>query len=230
MKATREQFAKLWSELGLGLMVEPAYTFGLLESAYGHEARRYHTLEHIGWGLKRIDEMEEEDRTRGSKFVARDWDTIRWAFWFHDYASEGSPEDEATSANIAMRCAEEAGLTQQFQDDVKRLVLATSHSRIPLRHDEARICDVDLSILGAPEEAFWNYERLVRSEWAHVPEELYRVARAVILKRFVDRPWIYMTDFGRTRWERRARLNLAASLQRLGAAPPPGWAPGEIVR
>lgn len=217
MKATREQYAALWSSLGLTLASEHEGEFARLERSYSSERRKYHTLEHIGWGLHRIDEMADEDKSRGSVFVAREWDAIRWAFWYHDAVLEGDPDDEAASADMAGNCALHAGLGMAFAEDVMRLVRATGHDRIPLRHDEAIICDADLSILGAPEDEFWHYEELVREEWAHVPENLFRAARATILKRFVDRPWIYMTDYGRTRWERKARANLMESMKKLMA-------------
>lgn len=220
MKATREQFLKLYADLtsmgdidGRGSAV-----FDSIEAAYGSERRKYHTLEHIGWGLHRLDDMADEAKSRGAKFQAREWDLIRWAFWFHDFELEGSPNDEANSATAARLALSAAGGPLLDCATVGRLIYATEHERIPLAHDAAVICDADLSILGAPDDAFDHYEALVREEWAHVPDLLFATARAVILKRFVDRPWIYMTDYGRTRWERKARANLARSLAKLGDA------------
>jgi len=218
MKATREQFNQLVRDL-VGPLTEPdPMLFDRIEAAYSSPMRRYHTLEHIGWGLKRIDDMADEDRTRGAKFQSREWDLIRWAFWFHDWVSAGEPTDEEVSGNEASRAAQAAGLGYVECATVARLVVATAHDRVPLRHDEAIICDADLSILGANEEAFDRYEQLVREEWAHVPDLLFATARAVILRRFAARPWIYMTDYGRTRWERKARANLGRSLAKLGEA------------
>lgn len=221
----KNKYAALWSSLGLTLASDNEGEFERLVRTYSGERRRYHTLQHIGWGLRRIDEMAADDRTRGGSYAAGDWDRIRWAFWYHDFVLEGSPDDEAASADMAGNCALHAGLGMAFAQDVMRLVRATGHEKIPLRTDEAIICDADLSILGAHPEHFDHYEMLVREEWAHVPMALFAAARAVILKRFVERPWIYMTDYARTRWERQARTNLATSLSRLGSAEHTDWVP-----
>jgi predicted metal-dependent HD superfamily phosphohydrolase len=193
--------------------------FEKIEEAYSSGRRRYHTLEHVAWVLKRIDEMADVDVGRGAKFDAAGWNVIRWAAWYHDFVLDGSPDDEKQSADAAVRALpEQPRGSNPHASDVYRLILATGHDRIPLRHDEAALCDADLAILGAPIEVFNEYERRVREEWAHVPDELFAPARYVILKRFMDRPWIYMTLFGRERWEQRARSNLAISMARLGSS------------
>jgi predicted metal-dependent HD superfamily phosphohydrolase len=216
MKATREQFEKLWTDLGCRGDALPV--FADIEAAYSAGRRRYHTLEHIGWGLKRIDEMAADDATRGSKFFAEDWNLIRWAFWFHDYVLDGSPRGEHESALQALRVLHAGTGNVSFGARARRLIMATAHDRVPLEHDAACLCDADLSILGASEEAFDHYEQLVREEWAHVPEELFRPARCTIMKRFADRPWIFMTLYGRERWERPAMANLKRSLAKLAEA------------
>ena len=189
--------------------------FESMKTVYSKPPRAYHTLDHISWVLKRVDEMAFEDSTRGSKFSQDEWDAIRLAAWFHDYVLVGSPDDEAESAKLLLAVAMTMNLKTDIAMNAARLIMATNHERVPLKYDEAILCDCDLAILGADEESFDHYEALVRKEWEHVPEHLFRTARTVILKRFVDRPWIYMTEYGRTRWERRARANLQRSLERL---------------
>jgi predicted metal-dependent HD superfamily phosphohydrolase len=213
MKATESDFVGMWKRLGC--TADPLPAFKSIENAYSTPNRQYHTLEHIGWGLKRLDDIAEVDVGRGARFDARWWDTVRWAFWFHDFELEGNSQDEARSATMAVNTATYAGLPHKFTDSVARLILSTSHERIPLVHDEATLCDADLSILGAPTENFDHYEHLVRQEWAHVPTHLFATARIVILRRFLARPWIYSTQFGRERWERRARVNLTSSIEHL---------------
>ena len=45
-----------------------------------------------------------------------------------------------------------------------------------------------------------------------MPEDVFRAARASILRPFLDREAIYATDFARESWEDAARANLAAEL------------------
>jgi predicted metal-dependent HD superfamily phosphohydrolase len=213
-KTTREAFAQLWSDLGAS--GDPTPEFETLQEAYRDPPRKYHTLTHIGWALLRVDNMADEDKSRGSKHMKREWDRIRFAVWWHDFMLEGHPDDEELSGESAASSLHYGGLPVDALE-VKRLVLATGHDRVPLRYDEAIICDADLSILGADEDAFDRYEKLVREEWAHVPDLLFATARTTILKRFIDKPWIYMTDYGRLRWERQARANLKRSVAQLAA-------------
>jgi predicted metal-dependent HD superfamily phosphohydrolase len=50
-----------------------------------------------------------------------------------------------------------------------------------------------------------------------VPESLYRAARRKVLEQFVNRKWIYSTEPFRSKYEARARENLARSFARLRA-------------
>ena len=45
-----------------------------------------------------------------------------------------------------------------------------------------------------------------------MPDDVFRAARASILRPFLDRETIYATDFARESWEDAARANLAAEL------------------
>lgn len=213
--ASWEQFRELWRSLGIAFVGDADETFSKLEKAYSDPRRKYHTLEHIGRGLSIIADMEAVERSRGSEFDAATWGAIRWAWWYHDFVNDGDPNDELQSAHEAGLDAAEVGLPRTFTQIVEQLILATRHDRIPLRYDCAIICDVDLSIFAAPREEFERYEANVREEWAHVPEKLYREARATILNRFRVRPWIYMTDYGRERWNLTARTNLTESIAKL---------------
>lgn len=211
----REQYEALYGRLGGALDTTMALRWKSVALAYSGPRRKYHTLEHVYWVLRRINEMADDAHGRGARFHPIDWDCLRWAAWYHDYTLNGSPEDEQQSADEC-RWASNGLMHEAY--DAHQLILATAHDRIPLDHQAARLCDADLSILGADPEHFDRYEEQVREEWAHVPDELFKTARAVILKRFVERPWIYMTDYGRTRWERRARQNLERSMAKLGGA------------
>lgn len=221
MKASFEQFSALWFELGG--KTDPAPTYAKLHGAYEGPRRKYHTLTHVGWVLRRIDEMAEVERHRGAQFDAALWNTIRWAAWWHDYVCEGTPEDEAHSANEAwsegfvVRRGPGTDAACTLGTATRRLILATSHNRVPLKYDEAILCDADLSILGASDEDFDRYEALVREEWAHVPDHLFAGARHAILKRLARHPRLYWTQYGRDHWGVRADANLERSIAKLAA-------------
>ena len=72
--------------------------------------------------------------------------------------------------------------------------------------------DSDLWILSAPPGRYDEYTAQVREEYAAVPDDVFRAARASILRPFLDRETIYATEFARESWEDAARVNLAAEL------------------
>lgn len=82
--------------------------------------------------------------------------------------------------------------------------------------DAALLLDIDLSILGADEAGFDAYDAAIRREYAHVPEVDYVAARNAVLRAFLARARLYLTDWGHARWEAAARANLERAIARLG--------------
>jgi predicted metal-dependent HD superfamily phosphohydrolase len=70
----------------------------------------------------------------------------------------------------------------------------------------------DLELLGASPARFAEYERQVRSEYAHVPDAAFRAGRARILKGFLARERLYGTQVFHDALEERARGNLQGSV------------------
>ncbi|MEK6849795.1 MAG: hypothetical protein AABY01_04475, partial [Nanoarchaeota archaeon] len=77
--------------------------------------------------------------------------------------------------------------------------------------DSKYIVDLDLAILGAPQEEFDQYERDIRKEYASVPEEIYVPKRREILKQFHTRKPLFNTEAFQA-LEARAKENLARSI------------------
>ena len=100
-------------------------------------------------------------------------------------------------------------------DAVRGLILATLHASLPLSADAAVVADIDLAVLGKPQEAFDDYERAIRREYGHVAEAAFRAGRAEVLRGFLARPRIYATDSFARRYEMTARQNLGRSLSAL---------------
>jgi predicted metal-dependent HD superfamily phosphohydrolase len=88
---------------------------------------------------------------------------------------------------------------------------------MPGTPDQQLLVDIDLSILGAPQARFDEYERQVRREYAWVDEPIFRSVRSSILKEFLARPSIYSTTSFRDRLENSARENLKRSIAALAA-------------
>ena len=116
---------------------------------------------------------------------------------------------------LAEQCLTDAGAGSDLTSAVRDLVLATKTHDASNHSDASLLVDIDLSILGQPENRFWEYEEQIRQEYAWVPDPLFASRRAEILENFLARDRIYATDWFSQSCERQARSNLKASLARL---------------
>jgi len=199
------RWTRLWRRLdakGDGLAI-----FRQLAAAYAEQARAYHTAEHIHDCLAQLDR---------SRSAAPHSDELETAIWFHDAVYlPGSSDNEERSADLARTTLAESGAPARLTDHVAELILATRHVAVPSDPDAALLCDIDLSILGRPPDAFAEFERRIRREYAWVPEPVYRSARSEILRGFLGRRSIYQTDDFRGRYEGQARHNLERLIAKL---------------
>jgi predicted metal-dependent HD superfamily phosphohydrolase len=97
--------------------------------------------------------------------------------------------------------------------------MATRHAALPETLDEELLVDIDLAILGAPQERFAQYEAQVRAEYAWVDDAVFRGRRRDVLTGFLARPTIYATAHFRALLEAAARTNLERSIARLEDPP-----------
>ncbi len=162
-----------------------------LEARYAEPHRHYHTLAHIEHMLELLPHADE---------------TTVAAVWFHDAIYDG-PRNEERSAELAARALRELGFAQIPL--VEQMILATkSHEQHDLPAPALAFLDADLAILGSEREPYDEYVRQVRAEYAHVPDDAFRIGRNAILRAFLARPRIYFTDEFFERFEKRARANL----------------------
>lgn len=187
--------------------------------AYGEASRGYHDLQHLREVLDRLDEL--------SPHAAFDPAAVHLAAWFHDGIYDADPDPEGRSAEWADR----ALAAHPQRAEVVRLVLLTrDHDPEPGdAHGEA-LCDADLAILAASPARYEEYVAGVRRDYASVPDDLFRLGRAEVLRTLLAHPTLFRTAYARTAWEARARANVSAELERLtapsvsGDAGPPGAA------
>ncbi|MES2890090.1 MAG: N-methyl-D-aspartate receptor NMDAR2C subunit [Pseudomonadota bacterium] len=206
----------LWSEaLGTPLAAELRHhltqTGEALLAAYREPQRHYHTLQHLQECLALFDSV----RSSSTEHPAE----VGLALWFHDAIYEVHRHDnEARSADWAVRVAGRAGLPTAATQRLRELVLVTRHDGAARTRDEQCLVDIDLAILGASPERFDEYEAQVRREYRWVPGPLFRSKRREILKVFLARQPLYHSDALAQRLEAPARTNLQRSLQALGGA------------
>lgn len=191
-----------------------AVTKAELTELYQAPDRHYHGITHIEALLGLL-------ATHRSAFT--DPEAVEAAIWFHDaiYDSRRKDNETASAALVAARLrgrAEDGRLAR-----IVAMIEATATHQVPefenkaARQDAALFLDMDLSILGAPAEAFDAYEAAVRREYGWVSEADWRAGRAAVLGNFLARQHIFYSDIFAALFEAQARANMERSLKALEA-------------
>jgi predicted metal-dependent HD superfamily phosphohydrolase len=169
--------------------------------------RHYHTLGHLEACLKEFDQV---------RHLAQHPGEVEFALWFHDVVYRTwRPDNEARSAALAAEIMGRGGAESDMIERVSAAIMATRHQGKEPNGDAALVVDIDLSILGQPEDVYQEFERNVRREYWWVPRRRYVAGRCAILESFLKRPSIYGYSEFQRRYEVAARVNLAAAIARL---------------
>lgn len=200
------EWSVAWQDIGLPAPPRPVFDAVIRGWAEPH--RRYHTLQHLHECLALFESIRALAERPGE---------VALAVWFHDAIYDtGRHDNEARSADWARQVLLEAGATSECAARVHALIMATCHGEMPVLPDARLLVDIDLAILGAAPARFEEYERQIRAEYGFVPEALFRVKRAEILRGFLDRPALFSTPGCAARFDAPARVNLARALVGLG--------------
>jgi predicted metal-dependent HD superfamily phosphohydrolase len=199
------EFRQRWFEdwAGLGLAGDGTCLDRLLAS-YAEPGRHYHTLQHLDECL---------DLLRQTAHLAKRPAEVAIALWFHDAVYVPQARDnEARSAAWACEALGDAGAEAAVIQRIEAHILATAHHEAPQDADTRLLIDIDLAILGATPARFAEYDEQIRSEYAAVPDSVYRQKRREVLAGFLARPAIYGTPALYARLEEQARTNLRRAL------------------
>ncbi|MBL8549114.1 MAG: hypothetical protein JNJ73_03950 [Hyphomonadaceae bacterium] len=197
---------------GAHLAFLPPATLADLQARYAESQRHYHTWDHIEELFARYEEFAA---------VLRDARAVALAIAFHDAVYDPMRSDnEPLSAALLKEAG--GGEARASVAAAMEMIEATKSHTPPTGaacdlDDALLFLDADLSILGADQARFDEYEAQVRKEYAFAPGAAFTAGRAAILKRFLERPTLYFTDWGRRRFETQARANLRRSLSKVWA-------------
>jgi predicted metal-dependent HD superfamily phosphohydrolase len=205
MTDLRARFAALLQRLGAA--GDPHPLADAVLAAWTEPGRRYHDVEHLRQCLAELDRAPAGGADR---------DRVETALWFHDAIYDPRAEDnEARSADWALRGLAALGIPSIVTDDVARLVLLTRHAGPAPDASGRLVCDVDLAVLGQDAASFDRYDRRIRAEYEWVPEPAYRAARRAVLAGLLARSPLYQTAYFRDRYGAAARENLTRAIARL---------------
>ncbi|MEO7587875.1 MAG: metal-dependent phosphohydrolase [Arachnia sp.] len=165
--------------------------------------RHYHGMSHLIDGLAALETLG------GSRLE-------RMAFWFHDAVhSNSTPADEDASAELVADLLVGHELPADIAE-IQRLVLLTAgHRTEPDDPPGQRVCDADLSALGADPATYRRNVEGIRAELPKLSEAEWELGRSRFLTQFLERECFFATDTGRQLWEASARVNVQNELDNL---------------
>ncbi len=186
-----------------------------LVGRWGSPERRFHNLKHLLSVLSRVDELTEE---------THEPDLVRLAAWYHGavFASDLAAtdankggEDEAASADVALRELIALGVPAARARRVHDLVIHLArHTPDPNDPDSAVLCDADLGMLAVEPQRYKAYLEDLGAEYAHIPRRDFLRTRQHILRKLLARTSLFVSPLSE-RWEEPARQNLTAELSRV---------------
>ena len=187
-----------------------ADSFQVLKEKYSETSRFYHNLSHVKALLNLFEFLRNK---------IQDHNAIRFAIWFHDVIYDTKRSDnEEESAELASESLAELNVNPETINFVRELILATkNHDGKNLSYDAKLFLDMDLAILGTSEEVYQEYSTAIREEYSWASESMYRNGRKEILKSFIRRGRIYLTNEMEVRYEGRARENINNEIKSLNA-------------
>ncbi|HEX5144038.1 MAG TPA: metal-dependent phosphohydrolase [Mycobacterium sp.] len=166
--------------------------------------RRYHDMAHLRGILGYVEQLAEQ---------ATNADAVRLAAWYHDAVFAARPDDEELSAQLAEADLTALGVASGLIAEVTRLVRMTAaHDPAPGDLDAEVLSDADLAALAISPEAYQRNSAAIRTEFAHIADDVFRTGRAFIIEKLLAAPTLYRTAAARLRWEVSARANLLNEL------------------
>ncbi|MBO3725567.1 hypothetical protein J5X07_11115 [Actinomyces bowdenii] len=188
-----------------------------LVSLWSTPDRRFHNLRHLIDMLARVDELADESHNP---------DIMRVATWYHGcmFSAEAEQvnrrnggEDEAASAAFAAQDLRELGVPDKAVERVCCLIVNLKRHTLSVDDiDAMALIDADLGTLAVDPQTYKEYLRLLREEYAHIPQADYLRARLAITSRLLGRDRLFHSPLGQ-RWEPLARENLEAEGRRVAA-------------
>jgi predicted metal-dependent HD superfamily phosphohydrolase len=195
----------LWEKLKTHTSYQ--HNYHILINHYAEPERSYHTLSHIISGLEDLEEI---------RHLLHEPDEVECAWWYHDIIYKpGSSTNEEQSAAITREMLADASIDKSTINRICELILRTKHTAQPMDEDARYLVDIDLGILGAVHTDFLKYEEKIRNEFYFIQDQVYNEKRRQFLTQFLQKPYIYQTEYFRKKYEEQARENIQQLIHQL---------------
>jgi predicted metal-dependent HD superfamily phosphohydrolase len=173
-----------------------------IRTHHTERTRYYHNLRHLSQLYEVLEPIELNP-------------IYEFTLFYHDIIYDVQQRDnEVQSADLAQNRLQSLAIPHKILNKVYELILATqTHQSSNLKYHT--FLDADLSILGASTEQYQQYAYAVRKEYQIYDEKSYQKGRQKVLKHFLEKPHIYLTEHFQKTYEKQAQLNLIWELDTL---------------
>lgn len=176
-----------------------------IEKKYAESSRHYHNLVHLNNLAKELVPVREQFSS---------WDTAVFSIVYHDVVYNVLKQNnEEKSADHAEKKLTSIAVPVIEVRKCRAMILATKGHQASDDHEVNLFTDADLSILGAPDEAYETYFKQIRKEYGIYPGLVYWPGRKKVLQHFLTMPRIFKTDYFFEKYETQSRKNLASELR-----------------
>ena len=180
-----------------------------IELAYGQKNRAYHNLSHLNNMFLEMDQF---------LIKIEDKDILQFSIWYLDIVYHATRKDnEVKSAERAQAVLEQLCLKPDKVNRCYQQIVMTKAHQVEgdTRMDEKYLLDFDLEVLSLDWSRYKTYCVQIREEYKIYPGILYRKGRKAALAHFLDRAFIYQTDYYRREKEATARKNIEREIKEL---------------
>jgi predicted metal-dependent HD superfamily phosphohydrolase len=148
--------------------------------------------------------------------VVKNIKEFAFAIIMHDYI-HGTTDDVNKSAQQAKDFLHKISL-EYDTEYVEKLIRATDYNKyLKTDFDEQLMQDLDLNTLGADYAEYSEYSNQIRCEYIRYPDSIFYKERIKVLNTFLNRRYIFNTEYYRKIYEQAARNNIAKELEKIVA-------------
>ena len=174
----KEQIEKLWKEI---------------KSIHTTKERYYHNMKHLEYIYNELSNPDS---------------VMEFSIFYHDIIYNVTQEDnEEQSALLCKKRLENINLPSKYILEITQLIHETK-THIPSSKRNALFLDADLAILASCPKIYNQYLQNIRKEYVIYSDTIYNTGRKKILKYFLEKERIYMSDYFYELYEDKARNNI----------------------
>jgi predicted metal-dependent HD superfamily phosphohydrolase len=182
-------------------------TFEELQDAYTYPQRIYHSLEgHVAGGLLVLEDI----RMKG---MAKNFNALEFAWFCHDAIFDPKEKDnEEKSAEFAVNLCKKMKLCDEFCKAVRDLIIVTNRPVIAEDIDDQLIIDLDHINFGWDNPSFKEQTQAIRKEMIFLGDKEFAQENQKLFTKMLKKKSVFLTDYFKEKYERRARSNLERAL------------------